>query len=209
MAHCAHTCFLQTSCASSHVGLKEKDVVVTSRSPEAAAPAETAHPEATPEGSAQRTHWQYNCEHSENYRSSQKDYYSCLWARTDTAVRCVVSSSSHGHTAPIMFHSPVTEIWSNGCMHLQHYSKVPHLMVCAGSMQTRGGPCQGQRNTADVVWIELDCIHTQLLPMGRYLLHLCSQACQYVDANGCASYSHYLYSTFKTKGSPECVTIIQ
>lgn len=45
-----HTCFLQTTCASSHVGLKEKDVVVTSRSPEAAAPAETAHPEATPEG---------------------------------------------------------------------------------------------------------------------------------------------------------------
>lgn len=130
---------------------------------------------------------------------------------TVTAVRCVVSSSSHGHTAPITFHSPVTEIWSNSCMHLQHYSKVPHLMVmvCAGSMQTRGGPCQGQRNTADVVWTELDCIHTQLLPVWRYLLHLCSQACQYVDANGCTSYSRYLYSTFKTKGSPECVTIIQ
>lgn len=129
VTHCAHTCFLQTTCASSHVGLKEKDVVVTSRSPEAAAPAETAHPEATPEGSAQRTHWQYNCEHSENYTSSQKDYYSRLWARTDTAVRCVVSSSSRGHTSPIMFHSPVTEIWSKGFMHLQHYSKVPHLMV--------------------------------------------------------------------------------
>lgn len=56
VTHCAHTCFLQTTCASSHVGLKEKDVVVTSRSPEAAAPAEAARPEATPEGSAQRTH---------------------------------------------------------------------------------------------------------------------------------------------------------
>ncbi len=40
---------MQTTCASSHVGLKEKAVVVTSRQEEAAAPVET--PEPTPEGS--------------------------------------------------------------------------------------------------------------------------------------------------------------
>ncbi|XP_006808783.1 aspartyl/asparaginyl beta-hydroxylase isoform X1 [Neolamprologus brichardi] len=35
------------------LGLKEKDVVVTSRSPEAAAPVETTHPEATPEAAVE------------------------------------------------------------------------------------------------------------------------------------------------------------
>lgn len=45
-------CFLPTTCASSHVGLKEKAVVVTSRREEAAAPVEIPEPEVTPEGTA-------------------------------------------------------------------------------------------------------------------------------------------------------------
>lgn len=43
-------CFLPTTCASSHVGLKEKAVVVTSRREEAAAPVDA--PEPTPEGTS-------------------------------------------------------------------------------------------------------------------------------------------------------------
>lgn len=45
-----HACFLPTTCASSHVGLKEKDVVVAFRREETVAPVETAEPEPTPEG---------------------------------------------------------------------------------------------------------------------------------------------------------------
>lgn len=46
-----HACFLPTTCASSHVGLKEKDVVA-SRREETSAPVETPEPEPTPEGNA-------------------------------------------------------------------------------------------------------------------------------------------------------------
>lgn len=49
-----YKCFPPTTCASSHVGLKEKAVVVTARQEQAAAPVET--PEPTPEGTT-HVHW--------------------------------------------------------------------------------------------------------------------------------------------------------
>lgn len=46
-----YKCFLPTICASSHIGLKEKDVIA-SRREETAAPVETPEHEPTPEGNA-------------------------------------------------------------------------------------------------------------------------------------------------------------
>lgn len=51
-----YKCFLPTCASWSHVGLKEKAVVLTPRHEEAAAPAETPEPEPTPEGT---THVHY------------------------------------------------------------------------------------------------------------------------------------------------------
>lgn len=154
--HCTHTCFLQTTCASSHVGLKEKDVVITSRSPEAAAPVETAHPAATPEGSAQRTHRQYNCEHSENYTSSQKssDYHPCLWAQTDTvtAVRCVLQFTWSHSTNHVWPHSPV-DMW------LKCGAKV---LLCISNIIPKSHMASDSSDSDGLCWIHANTWRTQL-----------------------------------------------